>query len=103
MGGLRQEGLGLLRMPAFGMNREHQERLQALAAAQIELQEKNDAYNQRMLAIGQDAFARFERKLAERSEPGRQLKSARALFDLWIDAAEEAYAEVALSASTANW
>ena len=97
MGGLRQEGLGLLRMPAFGMNREHQERLQALAAAQIELQEKNDAYNQLMLGIGQDAFVRFERKLAERSEPGRQLKSARALFDLWIDAAEEAYAEVALS------
>lgn len=97
MGGLRQESLGLLRMPAFGMNREHQERLQALAAAQIELQEKNDAYNQLMLGIGQDAFLRFERKLAERSEPGRQLKSARALFDLWIDAAEEAYAEVALS------
>ena len=97
MGGLRQEGLGLLRMPAFGLNREHQERLQALAAAQIELQEKNDAYNQLMLGIGQDAFVRFERKLAERSEPGRQLKSARALFDLWVDAAEEAYAEVALS------
>lgn len=97
MGGLRQEGLGLLRMPAFGLNREHQERLQALAAAQIELQEKNDAYNQRMLGISQDAFVRFERKLAERSEPGRQLKSARALFDLWVDAAEEAYAEVALS------
>jgi class III poly(R)-hydroxyalkanoic acid synthase PhaE subunit len=97
MGGLRQEGLGVLRMPAFGLNREHQERLQALAAAQIELQEKNDAYNQLMLGIGQDAFVRFERKLAERSEPGRQLKSARALFDLWVDAAEEAYAEVALS------
>lgn len=97
MGGLRQEGLGLLRMPAFGMNREHQERLQALVAAQIELQERNDAYNQLMLGIGQDAFVRFERKLAERSEPGRQLRSARALFDLWIDAAEEAYAEVALS------
>jgi class III poly(R)-hydroxyalkanoic acid synthase PhaE subunit len=97
VGGLRQEGLGLLRMPAFGLNREHQERLQALAAAQIELQEKNDAYNQLMLGIGQDAFVRFERKIAERSEPGRQLKSARALFDLWIDAAEEAYAEVALS------
>lgn len=97
MGGMRQEGLGLLRMPAFGLNREHQERLQALAAAQIELQEKNDAYNQLMLGIGQDAFVRFERKLAERSEPGRQLKSARALFDLWIDAAEDAYAEVALS------
>jgi polyhydroxyalkanoate synthase subunit PhaE len=50
-----------------------------------------------MLEAGRDAFERFERKLAERSEPGRQLQSARALFDLWIDAAEEAYAEIALS------
>lgn len=97
LGGLRQEQLAWLRMPAYGLNREHQERLQALAAAQIELQEKNDAFNAIMFEAGREAFERFERKLAERSEPGRQLKTARALFDLWIDAAEEAYAEVALS------
>jgi hypothetical protein len=40
---------------------------------------------------------RFESKLAEHSEPGRQIGSMRALYDLWIDAAEEAYAETALS------
>jgi class III poly(R)-hydroxyalkanoic acid synthase PhaE subunit len=97
MGGLREEGLGWLRMPAFGLNREHQERWQALAEAQIDLQQRNDDYNALMLEAGKDAFERFERKLAERSEPGRQLQSARALFDLWIDAAEEAYAEIALS------
>jgi BMFP domain-containing protein YqiC len=39
----------------------------------------------------------FEDKLRERAQPGQQLTSARALFDLWIDAAEEAYAEIALS------
>ena len=50
-----------------------------------------------MTEATQLAFRRFEDKLAERSEPGRQLGSARALFDLWIDAAEEAYAEIALS------
>ena len=50
-----------------------------------------------MLQVAQDAFARFERKLEEHAEPGRQLQNARALFDLWIDAAEEAYAQVALS------
>ncbi len=83
--------------PAFGLNREHQERWRALAEAQLELQQKNDAYNALMLEAGREAFDRFERKLAERSEPGRQLQSARALFDLWIDAAEEAYAEIALS------
>lgn len=96
--GLRQESMSWLRTPAFGHNREQQERLQALIEAQLELQQKNDAYNALMLEVGRDAFDRFERKLAERSEPGRQLQSARALFDLWIDAAEEAYAEIALSA-----
>lgn len=98
LGGMRQEAMSWLHTPAFGHNREQQERWQALIAAQLELQQKNDAYNALMLEVGRDAFDRFERKLAERSEPGRQLQSARALFDLWIDAAEEAYAEIALSA-----
>ena len=98
LGGMRQEAMSWLQTPAFGHNREQQERWQALIAAQLELQQKNDAYNALMLEVGRDAFDRFERKLAERSEPGRQLQSARALFDLWIDAAEEAYAEIALSA-----
>lgn len=97
MGGLREESLAWLRTPAFGLNREHQERWQALAEAQLDLQQRNDDYSALMLEAGKDAFERFERKLAERSEPGRQLQSARALFDLWIDAAEEAYAEIALS------
>lgn len=97
LGGLRQDGMQWLRMPAFGPAREHQERWQALAAAMTTLQQKNDDYTTLMLEAGRDAFERFERKLAERSEPGRQLQSARALFDLWIDAAEEAYAEIALS------
>ncbi len=92
-----RDGMQSMHMPAFGLHREHQERWQALAEAQFELQQKNDAYNALMLEAGRDAFERFERKLAERSEPGRQLQSARALFDLWIDAAEEAYAEIALS------
>lgn len=98
LGGLRQEAMSWLHTPAFGHNREQHERWQALVASQFELQQKNDAYNALMIEVSRDAFDRFERKLAERSEPGRQLQSARALFDLWIDAAEEAYAEIALSA-----
>ena len=93
----RREGMSWLSLPAFGFGREHQERLQALARAQVEYQEKTSAYNALMMKAGQGAFERFEAKLAEREEPGRQLASARALFDLWIDAAEEAYAEIALS------
>lgn len=84
-------------MPAFGFTREHQERWQQLARAQQDYQQQSQAYQALMSEAVQDAFKRFERKLEERSEPGRQLESARALFDLWIDAAEEAYADIALS------
>ena len=90
-------GRGWLGMPAFGFTREHQERWQALAQAQQDYQEKNNAYNALMGQTLQLALRRFEELLAKRSEPGKQLTSARALFDLWIDAAEDAYAEVALS------
>lgn len=93
----RREGASWLGMPAFGFAREHQERLQALAKAQMDYQQQNSAYNALMLKAGQDAYEIFERKLAEHSAPGQQIGSARALFDLWIDAAEEAYAQIALS------
>jgi class III poly(R)-hydroxyalkanoic acid synthase PhaE subunit len=93
----QQPARSWLGLPAFGFAREHQERWQQLAQAQLGLQEQSQAYQALLAEAGQDAFARFERKLAERSEPGRQLESVRALFDLWIDAAEEAYADIALS------
>jgi class III poly(R)-hydroxyalkanoic acid synthase PhaE subunit len=93
----KREGASWLGMPAFGLAREHQERWQKLAQAQIDYQQQTSAYNALMLKAAQRAFEVFEDKLAERSEPGRQLRTARALFDLWIDAAEEAYAEIALS------
>lgn len=93
----RREGGALLGLPAFGIGREHQERLQALAQAQIESARREGEFNLLMLRALERAHALFGAKLAARSAPGKQLDSARALFDLWIDAAEEAYAEVALS------
>ena len=93
----KREGKSWLGMPAFGFAREQQERWQALAAAQLDYQDRSSAYNALMLKAAQRAYEVFEDKLAARAQPGAQLKSARALFDLWIDAAEEAYAEIALS------
>lgn len=95
--GLQREGRTWLGLPAFGFAREHQERLQHLAQVQLDYQQQSNAYNALMAEAGQEAFKRFEDKLADREEPGRQITSARALFDLWIDAAEEAYADIALS------
>jgi class III poly(R)-hydroxyalkanoic acid synthase PhaE subunit len=93
---LRGEAGALLGLPTFGLAREHQERLQKLVQAQLAYQERVNDYSGLLAGAGRAAFERFERKLGERSEPGRQIESARALFDLWIDAAEEAWAELAL-------
>ena len=93
----RREGSAWLGLPAFGIGREHQERWQRLGQAQLDYQQREAAYNALMFKAVQRAYELFESKLAEREAPGRQLSSARALFDLWIDAAEEAYAGIALS------
>jgi class III poly(R)-hydroxyalkanoic acid synthase PhaE subunit len=93
----RKEGSTWLGMPTFGIGREHQQRWQKLAQAQLDYQQHEAAYNALMLRSSQRAYELFEQKLREREQPGKQLTSARALFDLWIDAAEEAYAQTALS------
>jgi hypothetical protein len=93
----RQEGLSWLRAPAFGYAREHQEHYQKMALAFADFQEALKQYNALILKSSQRSFEILELKIAERSEPGRQIDSMRALYDLWVDAAEEAYAEIALS------
>lgn len=94
-----QTGFGgeWMNAPAFGPAREHQARWQALLKMQRDYQGRADAYVETIRNVLDDAFKRFEAKLAEHETPGSQLTSARAMFDLWIDAAEEAYAKVALS------
>ena len=92
-----QEGLSWLRAPAFGFTREHQEHYQRTAVAFVDYQQALRNYNALLLKASERGFALLEDKLAERSEPGRAIDSPRALYDLWVDAAEEAYAEVALS------
>ncbi|HIE5094737.1 class III poly(R)-hydroxyalkanoic acid synthase subunit PhaE [Stenotrophomonas maltophilia] len=86
-----------LQSPAFGPGREHQARWQALLRAQEEYQQHSRAYVEQIKQALDQAFALFEQRLAEHEQPGSQLTSARAMFDLWIEVAEEAYAKVAMS------
>ena len=96
--GFQQQGQRWQQLPAFGQYREHQERWQALQLAQQEYQQQSEIFNALMLKCMQRAFEVFEDKLIAHEEPGRQITSARALFDLWIDSAEQVYAAIALSA-----
>ncbi|MEP7097337.1 MAG: class III poly(R)-hydroxyalkanoic acid synthase subunit PhaE [Dokdonella sp.] len=86
-----------LKLPTFGSSREQQEHYQKAAVAAVEYQEQMNRYNALMMKASQRGFELFEGKLAEREQPGRQVESLRALYDLWVDAAEEGYAEIALS------
>ncbi|MDV3468518.1 class III poly(R)-hydroxyalkanoic acid synthase subunit PhaE [Stenotrophomonas sp. C3(2023)] len=86
-----------LQGPAFGPGREHQARWQTLLRAQQDYQDQSKAYIEQIRKALDEAFALFEQRLAEHEAPGTQLTSARAMFDLWIEVAEEAYAKVALS------
>ncbi|MCE5233454.1 MAG: class III poly(R)-hydroxyalkanoic acid synthase subunit PhaE [Mizugakiibacter sp.] len=93
----RQQLSSWLGMPAFGYAREHQERQQKLAQAWLDCQTQLCRYQALIARVNRIGIERLEARLAERAEPGRQVDSLRALYDLWVDAAEEAYAEVALS------
>ncbi len=84
-------------MPAFGLQREQQEKQQALMAAMLDSAEQQRRYQALVLRANAQGLERLQDKLAEHSEPGRQIESLKALYDLWIDSAEEAYAEIALS------
>ncbi|MEI7037006.1 poly(R)-hydroxyalkanoic acid synthase subunit PhaE [Fulvimonas yonginensis] len=89
------EGLrGLLNTPAFGYTREQQAEQQALLRAMLDHQQASARYQQLLARAQAEGAERLQRKLAE---PGFQAGSLKAMYDLWVDAAEEAYAEIALS------
>ncbi|MGH8146316.1 MAG: class III poly(R)-hydroxyalkanoic acid synthase subunit PhaE [Rhodanobacteraceae bacterium] len=92
-----REARALLDLPAFGYAREHQEHYQRMAKAMLDYQHQLNRYNALIARASRRAFEVFEDKLAERDEPGRQVETVRGLYDLWVDAAEQAYADVALS------
>ncbi len=94
---MQSAGQAFLGMPAFGMAREHQERAQQLARDMVDYREQMRRYNQLLARAGRRGAERFEARLADRTEPGRQVESLRALYDLWVDAAEDGFQEVALS------
>lgn len=87
----------LLSMPTLGYTREHEAAQQRLAKAQIEFQQANARYNALIERSLREGASRFRDKLIEHEEPGKQITSLRQLYDLWVDAAEEAFADTAFS------
>jgi class III poly(R)-hydroxyalkanoic acid synthase PhaE subunit len=97
MRGVQQELGGWLNLPTFGLAREHAERGQALVRAWVDHQAATTRYKELMLKSAGATLDKLQALLAEREQPGRQIDSAKALYDLWIDAAEDAFNTLALS------
>ena len=83
--------------PAFGQNREQQMQQQAMAAAIMESLQASARDQALIQRANKQGMERLQDKLAQHDDPGRQIDSLKALYDLWVDSAEEAYAEIALS------
>jgi polyhydroxyalkanoate synthesis regulator phasin len=84
-------------MAAFGYTRERQRLQQALAAAMQNYSEWSGKYQSLIQRANTEGFERLQAKLAELTDSPKQIESLKALYDLWVEAAEEAYAQIALS------
>ena len=84
-------------LPAFGLTREMQLDQQALATAIQDYMQINARYHALLQQVSSKGIARLQDMLGQRTEPGKQLDSMKALYDLWVDAMEESYAEMAIS------
>ena len=104
-GGIEMPGVGAaqeqfcraLSVPGLGYNREQQERVQALARHLLTYHEALRAYK---LAFAKTALASLDsvqKRLQALHEEGKTIESLRALYDMWVDASEEAYGDFAMS------
>ncbi|MFZ2237095.1 MAG: poly(R)-hydroxyalkanoic acid synthase subunit PhaE, partial [Dokdonella sp.] len=87
----------MLQLPTFGMSRERQEEVQNGFLVLMDFQEKSKAYQAQMARAAQRGNQIFQARLANRNESDKMIDTPRAFYDFWVDAAEEGYAEVALS------
>lgn len=87
----------MLEHPALGPAREHIQRWQALGRLQAASLADGGPVAQLMSMMMESALEVFERRLRERESSGAPLASARELFDVWIDAAEQAWHQTASS------
>lgn len=78
-----------------GPMREHIERWQQVAQAQLDYHQAAAEFGAQLGQIAQAAQAHFEQRLAQRAEAGEPLQSPRALFDEWVEAGEAVWAEQA--------
>jgi len=82
-----------LSTPPVGPMREHVERGQRAMLAQLDYQDAAREFSAQLGETMRLAQTRLQERLAARAEKNEPVTSARALFDEWVEAGEQAWAE----------
>ena len=100
--GLHRDMERFLSVPALGYTREAQEQGQEMVRLGLEYQRAVQAYGMAFRNLGTETFNRLQQRLADRAERREPVTTLRGLYDLWVDAAEEAYLELVSTESYAE-
>jgi class III poly(R)-hydroxyalkanoic acid synthase PhaE subunit len=100
--GLHRDMQRFLSVPALGYTREAQEQGREMVRLTLEYQRAAQAYTLAFRNLGMETYKRLQQRLAERAERREPVTTLRGLYDLWIDAAEEAYLELVSTESYAE-
>jgi class III poly(R)-hydroxyalkanoic acid synthase PhaE subunit len=97
MGAAQEQFCRALSMPGLGYTREQQEHLQGLARNLLTYHDALRAYK---LAFAKTALASLDSvktRLQDLHANGEKIDSLRGLYDMWVDASEDAYGDFATS------
>lgn len=81
----------ILGFPALGYAREWQAQAQQLAILSLDYQRALEAYTRLFGRLGGATADGLQRRVTALAAEGKAVTSLRQLYDLWVDAAEEAY------------
>jgi class III poly(R)-hydroxyalkanoic acid synthase PhaE subunit len=86
-----------LSAPAIGYGREAQEQYQRFARLMMDYERAMADYNAGFVQVNNRSLEAFRAKVMTRDEKDGPITSVRELFNLWVDACEDVYAEYAMT------
>ena len=87
----------LLKSPALGQWREHQQQLQNITQLLIEFQEADQVYKLAFAQMGLRSIEALRQRLSNISSDEDKVSTVREFYDLWVDVNEEVYSEFAMT------
>lgn len=86
-----------LSIPGVGYTRESQEQIQKGIKLWNEYVKSSNEFNNAMCNVSINALDAMRMRIIEMSKRGEEINSLRAIYDLWVDCNEEAYARFVFS------